>query len=254
MCFSAPELPFAVHSLEHTRCLKTNTRLLHRVIDTDVRERPPRIQMPPSTKLIDVLRYAITDRTLFPGDESQRHKALLQRVALWARDGVDLVQLREKDLEPLALASLATEVLATISKESSHTRLLINGSLHAALESRAHGVHLPAHSPLLPDDVRRRYASLGLPHPIVTVSCHSLAEVQIAHRNNADAILFAPVFGKSIAGKIVTAAAGLEALHEVCLAAAPIPVYALGGVTKQNASQCIAAGAVGVAGIRLFLR
>jgi thiamine-phosphate pyrophosphorylase len=199
-----------------------------------------------------VFRCAITDRTLFPGDESQRQAALVQQAALWARRGIDLIQLREKDLLPADLADLATGILAAIAAESSPTRLLLNRSLQAAIDSRAHGVHLPAHSPLLPGHVRLRYASLGLPAPIVTVSCHTLAEIQIARRNRADAVLFAPVFGKSISGQLVTPAAGLEALHEACLAADPIPVYALGGVTEENAPQCLEAGAKGIAGIRLF--
>jgi thiamine-phosphate pyrophosphorylase len=202
---------------------------------------------------IDVLRCAITDRTLFPGDESQKQTALIQQAARWTRNGIDLIQLREKDLTPADLTYLTDQILAAMTREGSATRLLINGSLQAALNSRAHGVHLPAHSPLLPDDVRRRYASLGLPAPVVTVSCHNLAEIQVACRNQADAILFAPVFGKTVSGQIVSPAAGLERLREVCLAAAPIPVYALGGVTEENASQCIAAGAKGIAGIRLFL-
>ena len=45
---------------------------------------------------------------------------------------------------------------------------------------------------------------------------------------------------------------GLEQLHAACIAAAPVPVYALGGVTLENAAACIAAGAAGIAGIRLF--
>jgi thiamine-phosphate pyrophosphorylase len=166
---------------------------------------------------------------------------------------MDLIQLREKDLNPGDIAELAGRILHIISAASSPTRLLINGSLQAATESRAHGVHLPSRSPLLPDDVRRRYAALELPSPIVTVSCHTLAEIQIACRNRADAILFAPVFGKTVSDRLVTPAAGLERLREACTAADPIPVYALGGVTEQNAAQCLAMGAKGVAGIRLFI-
>jgi thiamine-phosphate pyrophosphorylase len=202
---------------------------------------------------VTVLRCAITDRSLLPGDEPQRRVALIERAAQWSREGIDLIQLRERDLLPTEIADLACSILARITDLGSPTRLLINGSISAAIESEAHGMHLPAHSPLLPDDVRRRYLSLGLPHPTVTVSCHTLAEIQIACRNRADAIFFAPVFGKTVEGREVTAAAGLKALRDACDAADPIPVYALGGVTPENAPLCLASGAKGIAGIRLFM-
>ncbi|QHS53290.1 thiamine phosphate synthase [Edaphobacter sp. 12200R-103] len=201
-----------------------------------------------------MLRCAITDRSLFAGDESQKQLRLLENAVHWVRNGIDLIQLREKDLPPATQVELAIKILQIIATESSPTRLILNAAPFLALEVKAHGVHLPSHSPLRPGDIRRRYLKHHLPLPIVTVSCHNLAEVQIARRNHADAILFAPVFGKTIDGQLVTPATGLEILHDACLAAAPIPVYALGGVTEENASQCIAAGAAGVAGIRLFLR
>jgi thiamine-phosphate pyrophosphorylase len=231
-----------------------------------------------------VLRCAITDRSLFPGDESQKRSALAVQAARWAAQGIDLIQLREKDLGPLELADIAHAMLEAIhaatrsasppmSSESgtevssrpersgverpallppSSSRLLINGSLRAAIESHAHGVHLPSNSSILPDEARRRYAVHSLPRPIVTISCHTLAEIHIAQRNRADAILFAPVFGKTIDGSPITPAAGLEALQAACEVAAPIPIYALGGVTQENAPLCLEAGAAGIAGIRLF--
>ena len=45
---------------------------------------------------------------------------------------------------------------------------------------------------------------------------------------------------------------GIDQLRTACLAASPIPVYALGGVTLENAAACLDAGAAGIAGIRLF--
>lgn len=198
-----------------------------------------------------MLRYAITDRTLFPGDESRRRSALVAQAACWAAEGIDFIQLREKDLGPLELADIAHPMLDAIA-DYPDTRLLINGWLRSAIEIHAHGVHLPANSSILPDEVRRRYAVHSLPRPFVTVSCHSLAEIQIAQRNQADAILFAPVFGKTVYGNKITPPAGLEALKTACEAAKPIPVFALGGVTEENASFCITAGAAGIAGIRLF--
>jgi thiamine-phosphate pyrophosphorylase len=46
---------------------------------------------------------------------------------------------------------------------------------------------------------------------------------------------------------------GLTVFRESCRLAAPLPVFALGGVNAANAHQCVAAGAVGVAAIRLFM-
>jgi thiamine-phosphate pyrophosphorylase len=201
-----------------------------------------------------VLRCAITDRGLFAGDESQKQSRLLENVLRWVRSDIDLIQLREKDLLPAAQVELAIKILQMIAAESSPTRLILNNAPSIALEVKAHGVHLPSHSPLRPGDIRTRYAKHHLRPPIVTVACHNLAEVHIARRHCADAILFAPVFGKTIQNQVVTPATGLEVLHDACLAAAPVPVYALGGVTGENASSCIAAGAAGIAGIRLFIQ
>ena len=66
-------------------------------------------------------------------------------------------------------------------------------------------------------------------------------------------ILYAPVFEKlTPEGKLP--GQGLEALKAAVRAAAGnLPVFALGGVTNENAPACIAVGAAGIAGIRLFL-
>jgi thiamine-phosphate pyrophosphorylase len=200
-----------------------------------------------------MLRYAITSRTLYPGDELQQQSALVRQAFRWASDGINLIQLREKDLTAASLAALAREILETIALATSPTRLIINSRPDIAIATGAHGVHLTA-SPdeLTPTQIRDLYAAANLPAPIITISCHSLEDVQSAHRNKADAILFAPVFEKIIAGQIVTSGQGLDRLRAACSAASPIPVYALGGVTLENARSCLDAGAAGIAGIRLF--
>jgi thiamine-phosphate pyrophosphorylase len=202
-----------------------------------------------------MLRCAIIDRALYPGDELQQRAALIREASRWATDGIDLIQLREKDLPAALLTTLAREILRAIAQTNSPTKLLINSRVDIAVATGAHGVHLTASlGQPLPEQIRNLYASVNLPRPIVTVSCHTLEEVQRAHRNSADAILFAPVFEKIIADYGVLPGQGLDQLHAACIAASPIPVYALGGVTLDNASSCIAAGAAGIAGIRLFHR
>jgi thiamine-phosphate pyrophosphorylase len=200
-----------------------------------------------------MLRYAITSRVSFPGKESEMQAKLLRHAFHWVRDGMDFIQLREKDLPVDAIAELASEILETISATARPTRLLINSRADVALATRAHGVHL-AEGPeaLTPAEVRALYASAKLPAPIVSVSCHTLSDVERARANQANVILFAPVFEKILGADQSLPGQGLDRLSQACTTASPIPVFALGGVTLENAAACLAAGAAGIAGIRLF--
>jgi thiamine-phosphate pyrophosphorylase len=105
---------------------------------------------------------------------------------------------------------------------------------------------------LTPRQVRELYAAAGRGLPVVSVSCHRLEEVWRATELGVDAILFGPVFGKSVDGHEVMAGVGLEVLADACRKAGGTKVFALGGVTWERAAECVAKGAAGVAGIRLF--
>jgi len=180
---------------------------------------------------------------------------LLTLVEGWSIGGVDFIQLREKDLSAAALQSLTREVLATIGGRP--TKLLVNvsssesapESAALALGAGADGVHL-AGTPLpgAATSVRKAFRSAS---PIISVPCHSLADIDVACGEQVDLILFSPVFEKPSAG-FSQPAQGLEGLRLACAAARGTPVLALGGVAVGNASGCIAAGAAGIAGIRLF--
>jgi thiamine-phosphate pyrophosphorylase len=200
-----------------------------------------------------MLRYAITSRALYPGDEHQKQAELLRQASSWITNGIDLIQLREKDLPAANIATLAREILQAIANANSPTRLLLNSRPDVAIATAAHGVHLTAvPDELTPAQVRSLYAIANRPAPIITTSCHTLEDVHRARANQVDAILFAPVFEKILAAQTVMPGHGIEQLRAACHAASPIPVYALGGVTLENAAACLDAGAAGIAGIRLF--
>jgi thiamine-phosphate pyrophosphorylase len=202
-----------------------------------------------------MIRYAITSRALYPGSEQEKQAALLAEASRWIADHIDFIQLREKTLPAATLTAIARKLLQTINLTSSPTRLLINSRPDIALATNAHGVHLSS-SPgeLTPTQVRDLYASAKQPSPHITTSCHTLEDVHRARTENVDAILFAPVFEKPLPNQPPLPGQGLDQLRAACLAAAPIPVYALGGVTLKNIPSCLEAGATGIAGIRLFHR
>jgi len=161
---------------------------------------------------------------------------------------------------PTAQLELLCREAVSVSREhGSRTRILINSRADIAVAVGADGVHLTA-SPeeLTPAQVYELFARAGLPRPYISAACHSLEEVLRAKSAHADLLLFAPVFQKfeksekSPRGEVIAEGVGLDRLHEACLAAAPLSVLALGGVTAENQQLCIDAGAAGIAAIRLF--
>ena len=213
--------------------------------------------MPPNCLL-----YYITDRTAFADDEPTRRRLLLEKIREATLAGVDYIQLREKDLSSRDLESLARDAVRVIREAlpTGHyplsTALLVNSRTDVTLAVEADGVHLRSND-VSPEEVRAIWqnqcghgplARANSPqYPLIGVSCHSPAEVSQAANEKADFAVFGPVFGKDNSEKSAT---GLTLLHEACQA--NIPVLALGGVTLENARSCLAAGAAGIAGIRLF--
>ncbi|MGH9556066.1 MAG: thiamine phosphate synthase, partial [Terriglobales bacterium] len=204
----------------------------------------------------NVLLYYITDRTQLAANEPDRRAKLLARIGEAARSDVDYIQLREKDLTAHELESLAREAVRAVRDHSSRTRLLINTRTDVALAVGADGVHLRADD-VPASDARALLAGLRQRQMLVAVSCHSLSEVVRAEAGGANFAVFGPIVqtpaGDAHAGQ---SAVGLAGLREVCertaLTVQRMPVLALGGVTTENAPQCVKAGAAGVAGIRLF--
>lgn len=186
-----------------------------------------------------MLRYFITDRKQL-ADEN----ALLRRVERACAAGVDYVCLREKDVSARELERLARRVRAIVRGA---TRFIVHSRADVALAVGADGLHL-ASGPheLRPAEVRAAWMKSAMV-PALVVSCHTVAEVAAAESHGADMVVFGPVFEK--AG--TRSPDGLERLAAACKVSR-LQVLALGGVNQDNAAQCIAAGASGIAGIRLF--
>jgi thiamine-phosphate pyrophosphorylase len=194
-----------------------------------------------------VLLYYITDRTQFDGTEARCRAKLLERIAEAARAGVDFIQVREKDLTTHELERLAGDAVAIVRASCGSTRLLINSRTDVALAVKADGVHLRS-ADITSENIREIWHKSGSDQePVVAISCHTEGEVVRAAESGADFAVFGPVFEKRNAYGEPT---GIDQLRSVCRHT--IPVLALGGVTKANAATCVEAGAVGVAGIRLF--
>ena len=173
------------------------------------------------------LRCYVTDR---------RNGDLLQNISRAIQDGVDFIQIREKDLPAGELLELSLHIQKLAL--GSPTRILINDRLDIALAAGLDGVHLPG-AGLPPGRVRPFVRVLG-------VSTHRAEEALAAENAGADFVVFGPVFDTP--GK---KAVGLDALRKVT-AAVRIPVLAIGGCTEANTAEALGAGAAGIAAIRMF--
>ena len=175
-----------------------------------------------------MLRYYITQQ------------ASLSQIERQLSAGVEMIQLRERELSAKDLFALAERVMLLPNPHA--TRILINDRSDVALASGAEGVHLRGHSPA-PSRIRK----IAPPGFLIGVSCHSVDEVRRAADEGASFAVLAPIYPTAGKGP----ALGLGPLSEAARSVS-IPVLALGGVTEQRVAECAGAGAAGIAGISMF--
>jgi thiamine-phosphate diphosphorylase len=167
-------------------------------------------------------------------DRGQARDGLVATVAAAVEGGARAVVLREKDLPGDERARLAGALRALLDPVGG-TLLVAGADVGGARAAGAGGVHLAAADPT-PEDPG------GL---VVGRSCHDAGELRRAAAGGAHYATVSPVFA-SPSKPGYGPALGLGGLGALA-AAAPIPVYALGGVSPASAGACLAAGAAGVA-------
>ena len=117
-----------------------------------------------------MIRCLVTDRRRWCPDggslEAER-RGLVEQARRAAADGVDLIQIRERDLEAADLVALVIEIVS--ATDGSTTRVVVNDRIDVALAANAAGAHLRADS--VPVGAARRL----LPPPLlVGRSVHSV--------------------------------------------------------------------------------
>jgi thiamine-phosphate pyrophosphorylase len=177
------------------------------------------------------------------GDPKLARRCLLDqaRYAIDAR--IDVLQIRERDLEASDLAAIVSDIVGMA--RGTATRVLVNDRVDVALACGAAGVHLRS------DSVAAAAARLIAPAGfVIGRSVHTVAEA-LAAGAGVDYLLAGTVWPTSAKppGRPVLGVDGLAAI----VRAAKVPVLAIGGVTLDRIGAVAAHGGAGIAGIGLFI-
>ncbi len=170
----------------------------------------------------------ITDRAQMLGPWNEVAGAVLEAGCRW-------ISVREKDLDPAERLTLTRHLLELASGYGA--TVTVHGDYEAA--SAAHGIHLSKGGSVA--EARRRLGSDAL----IGLSIHDPAELDDAARAGADYVTLSPIFA-SLSKPGYGPGPGLQGLRQAT-SRSSLPVIALGGVRPDNAPQCLAAGAYGIA-------
>ena len=177
--------------------------------------------------------YVITDKKLITRDD------FLATVEKAVRGGANVVQLREKDTPGDEVVSLGKALLKVTRKYG--VPLIINDSVELAKEIGADGVHLGEDDPM----VSHAREVLG-GDKIIGVSCYGRLERGLsAERDGADYVAFGtPFFTPTKPERTPTS---FDVLREAVSRIKSIPIFAIGGITPENADSVLETGVDGIA-------
>jgi len=181
--------------------------------------------------------YLITDRTL----SGLSHFQIIRQAAA---AGIRTIQLREKKMSKKELYREAFSLRSLTLKYK--TTFIVNDYIDIALAADSDGVHLGQ------DDMPIKEARKIMgKKKIIGISTHSLKQAISAEDEGADYIGFGPVFPTST--KDAGLPKGLTALKEI-RKHIKIPIVAIGGITAENISSALEAGANAAAVMSAILK
>jgi thiamine-phosphate pyrophosphorylase len=177
--------------------------------------------------------YVITDKKLI------KRAGFIETVEKSIKGGARIVQLREKDTPQNEILNLGRELLKLTRRYD--VPLIINDSPELAKEIGADGVHLGGGD----TSIKNARAILG-DGVIIGVSCYNQIERGLnAVQNGADYVVFGtPYYTPTKPEREPTS---IEVLKEAVYVISQIPIFAIGGITKENASEILGAGVDGIA-------
>jgi thiamine-phosphate pyrophosphorylase len=192
-----------------------------------------------------VILHLITDRLRLVGDTSapfEGHRCLMLQARYAIDAGVDVLQVRERDMDGAALAALVTDLVALA--RGSRTSIVVNDRVDVALACGAAGVHLRADS--VPARAVRAIAPAGF---LIGRSVHGVDDAEAARE--ADYLIAGTVWptASKAADHPLLGVDGLAAV----VRAAQVPVLAVGGVAVPRIAEAAACGAAGAAAIGMFM-
>lgn len=184
--------------------------------------------------------YAIVDVPLC----RERHLDPLAVLDAFLAGGARLIQLRDKSPSSRDRLILADAAVARVHAAAG--RLIVNDRADIARLSGADGVHV-GQEDLSVADVR---AVLGA-EAIVGISTHDAEQIDAALQTTATYLAVGPIYGTATKDTGYTARGLALVAHA---ASGRTPVVAIGGITRDNAPEVLAAGAASVAVISDLLR
>ena len=196
-----------------------------------------------ATEYIDWKRKYLNGSKIYlvlDGDICRSADRMLHIAKKAAESGVDIIQLRAKNLSARDFISVASKLKRHLLKY--RLPLIVNDRLDIARISGADGIHLGQ------DDIPIALAQRLIgKHAIIGISCHSQAQSFRAQREGADYISIGPIFFTPT--KPAYRPVGLGLLRRINVKIT-IPFFAIGGINLLNLKSVLDAGASRIAVVR----